>query len=150
MFQVWSDLLKPISTMMGCGHLLSFLEARLGAWFSKKKLKVKVPGWMKVYLRHNLVGSCQWVSIRCKHVARWQQIKARLFWLAENVVLPMKTQQAISGTSAATYKLMEPLLTIVSLTHHCKSRLCSALVNSASELLDQTSGTHGRKSSCQN
>ena len=45
--------------MMGCGHLLSFLEARLGAWFSKKKLKVKVPGWMKVYLRHNLVGSCQ-------------------------------------------------------------------------------------------
>ena len=75
-----------------------------------------------------------------------KNIEARLltiFWW-------IKMQQAISGTSAATYKLMEPLLTIVSLTHHCKSRLCSALVNSASELLDQTSGTHGRKSSCQN
>ena len=53
----------------------------------------------------------QWGSIRCKHVARWQhlsQIKARLFWLVENVFFPMKTQQAISGTSAATCQLMEP------------------------------------------
>ena len=46
--QGWSDLLDPIGTMMGFGHLLSFLEARLGAWVSKKKLKVKVPGWTKV------------------------------------------------------------------------------------------------------
>ena len=46
--QGWSDLLDPIATMMGCGHILSFLEARVGAWVSKKKLKVKVPGWMKV------------------------------------------------------------------------------------------------------
>ena len=46
--QGWSDLLDPIGTMMGFGHLISFLEARLGTWVSKKKLKVKVPGWMKV------------------------------------------------------------------------------------------------------
>ena len=41
----------------------------------------------------------------------WQhlsQIKARLFWIVENVFFLMKTQQALSGTSAATCKLMEP------------------------------------------
>ena len=50
-------------------------------------------------------------SIRCKHVIRWQPLsrkKARLFWIVENVFFLMKTQQAISGTSAATCKLMEP------------------------------------------
>ena len=53
----------------------------------------------------------KWGSIRCKHIAREQhlsQIKARLLWLDENVFSPIKTQQATSGTSAATYKLMEP------------------------------------------
>ena len=53
----------------------------------------------------------QWGSIRCKLVFRWQhlsQIKARLLWLVENVFFLMKTQQAISGTSAATCQLMEP------------------------------------------
>ena len=53
----------------------------------------------------------QWGSIRCKRVIRWQhlsQIKARLFWIVENVFFLMKTQQAISETSAATCKLMEP------------------------------------------
>ena len=50
-------------------------------------------------------------SIRCKHIVRWQhlsQIKAILLWLDENVFSPIKTQQATSRTSAATYKLMEP------------------------------------------
>ena len=50
-------------------------------------------------------------SIRCKQIVRWQhlsQIKARLLWLVENVFSPIKTQQATSGTSAATNKLMEP------------------------------------------
>ena len=45
-------------------------------------------------------------SIRCKHIVRWQhlsRIKARLLWLVENVFSPIKTQQATSGTSAATY-----------------------------------------------
>ena len=48
-------------------------------------------------------------SIRCKPIVRWQhlsRIKARLLWLAENVISPIKTQQATSGTSAATYKVM--------------------------------------------
>ena len=50
-------------------------------------------------------------SIICKQIIRWQhlfRIKARLLWLAENVISPIKTQQATSGTSAATYKVMEP------------------------------------------
>ena len=50
-----------------------------------------------------------WGSIRCKHVARWQHlslIKARLLWLVENVFSPIKMPS--SGTSAVTYKLMEP------------------------------------------
>ena len=50
-------------------------------------------------------------SIRCKHIVRWQhlsQIKARLLWLVKNVFSTIKTQQATSGTCAATYKLMEP------------------------------------------
>ena len=50
-------------------------------------------------------------SIRCKHVVRWQhlsRIKAKLLWLFENVLSPIKKQQATSRTSAATYKLMEP------------------------------------------
>ena len=50
-------------------------------------------------------------AIRCKQIIRWQhlsRIKARLLWLAENAISPIKTHQAASGTSAATYKLMEP------------------------------------------
>ena len=54
--------------------------------------------------------------IRCKHIVRWQhlsRIKARLLWLVENVFSPIKMQQATSGTSAATYELMEPHCTII-------------------------------------
>ena len=43
--------------------------------------------------------------------ARWQhwsQIKARLLWLVENAFSQIKTQQAASGTSVATYELMVP------------------------------------------
>ena len=50
-------------------------------------------------------------SIRCKHIVRWQylsQIKARLFGLVENIFFQLKMLQAKSGTSAATYDLMEP------------------------------------------
>ena len=50
-------------------------------------------------------------SIRCKQIVGWQhlcRIKARLLWLLEKVFPPIKTQQATSGTSAATYKVMEP------------------------------------------
>ena len=53
-----------------------------------------------------------WGSIRGKHIVRGQhlsQIKARLLWLVENVISQIKTQQAISRTSAATDKLMETL-----------------------------------------
>ena len=49
-------------------------------------------------------------SISCKHIVRWQhlsQIKAWSFWLVEIVFFHIKTQQTISGTSAATYKLTE-------------------------------------------
>ena len=52
-----------------------------------------------------------WGRIGCKYIARWQhlsQIKAGLLWLVENVFSTIKTQQATSGTNAATYKLMEP------------------------------------------
>ena len=52
-----------------------------------------------------------WGCIGCKYIARWQhlsQIKATLLWPVENVFSPIKTQQATSGTNAATYKLMEP------------------------------------------
>ena len=48
--------------------------------------------------------------ISCEHIVRWQhlsQIKDRLFWPVENVFSFTKTQQAKSGTSVATYKLME-------------------------------------------
>ena len=38
----------------------------------------------------------------------WAQVKARLFWLLENASSSIKMQQAKSGTSAATCKLMEP------------------------------------------
>ena len=50
-------------------------------------------------------------SITCKNIVRGQHlspIKARLLWLVENVFSPIKMQQATSGTSAATYELMEP------------------------------------------
>ena len=50
-------------------------------------------------------------SIRCKHVVRWQHlswINARLLWLVEDVISPIKMQQATSLSSAATYKLMKP------------------------------------------
>ena len=50
-------------------------------------------------------------SIRNKQIIWWQhlsRIKARLFWQDENVSSPIKMQQATSGTSAATYKMMEP------------------------------------------
>ena len=53
----------------------------------------------------------QWGSIKCKHIVRWQhlsQIKARLFWLVENVFFQMKTILAIAETSSENYKLMEP------------------------------------------
>ena len=43
--------------------------------------------------------------VRCQHLS---QIKARLLCLAENVISPIKTRQATSGTSAAAYKLMDP------------------------------------------
>ena len=46
-------------------------------------------------------GHCDRIS--CKHVVRrhhFSQIKARLFWLVENVFFPMKTQQVLSETSA--------------------------------------------------
>ena len=43
--------------------------------------------------------------VRGQHLS---QIKARLLWLAENVISPIKTQHATTGTSAATYKVLEP------------------------------------------
>ena len=72
-------------------------------------------------LRHVLVTALSFYnfqlgSIRCKHIVRWQclsQIKARLLWLVENAFSPTKTQQAISGTSAATYKLKESNLAMI-------------------------------------
>ena len=46
-------------------------------------------------------------SIRRKHNVRWQHIYERC--LARFIFfLLMKTEQALSGTSAATYKVMEP------------------------------------------
>ena len=51
-------------------------------------------------------------SVRCKHIIRWQhvsQIKARSFWLVENIFFSMETKQAVTGTSAATYVLIDPI-----------------------------------------
>ena len=53
----------------------------------------------------------EWGSIRCKHTVRWQhlsQIKARLFWLVENIFFQLKMLQAKTGTGTAPYDLMEP------------------------------------------
>ena len=71
---------------------------------------------MQFYKMRDLASStllcfCYLGSIKCKHIVRWQhlsRIKARLYWLVENDFFPIKTQQATSGTSAATYELMEP------------------------------------------
>ena len=49
-------------------------------------------------------------SIRCKHIVRWQhlsQMKARLLWLVKKNFFQLKTLQAKSRISAATYDLME-------------------------------------------
>ena len=72
------------------------------------------PSIAKINRILKLTGLRQLGSIRCKHIARWQdlsQIKARLLWLAENVLSQIKTQQPTSRTSAAAYELME---------RHCK------------------------------
>ena len=50
----------------------------------------------------------KWGYISYKYIVKRKdlsQIKAWSFWLVENLFFPLNTQQAISGTSAATYKL---------------------------------------------
>ena len=91
--------------------LRSIRSAR-GTW---QPTSAKLPGCIAAWLgwtgSWTWVNSREWGSIRCKHVVRGQhlsQIKARLLWLVENVLSPIKTQQPKSGTSAATYRLMEP------------------------------------------
>ena len=53
------------------------------------------------------------------------QEKASLLWLAENVVSPIKLQQATSGTSAATHKVMEPHWSNVQLNELQLQVVCS-------------------------
>ena len=89
--------------------------------FRSRRAFYSITLWTSVYNQEKMLmskkkearsgRSSQWGSIRCKHVVRGQhlsQIKARLLWLVENVLSPIKTQQPKSGTSAATYRLMEP------------------------------------------
>ena len=50
-------------------------------------------------------------SIRCKHNVRWQhlsQMKDGSFLVSFIFFLLIKTQHTLSGTSAATYKVMKP------------------------------------------
>ena len=50
-------------------------------------------------------------SIRSKYSVGWlhlSQMKVRLYEQVDIFAFQMKTQQVISGTSAATYKVMEP------------------------------------------
>ena len=75
------------------------------------------PRCSTIFEKFSLLGEArvpfQLGSVRCIHIVRWQhlsRIKARLFWLAKNVFSPIQMQQATSGTSAATYELMEPHL----------------------------------------
>ena len=65
----------------------------------------------KELMRVAFFGTGQGGSIRCKHIVRGQhisQIKAMLLGQVDSVFSHIKAQQATSGTSAATYKLMEP------------------------------------------
>ena len=58
-------------------------------------------------VRSMYVPGVQLGSIQCKQIVKWQhlsRIKARLLWLVEIFFSPIKTQQATTGTSAATYK----------------------------------------------
>ena len=117
---------------------INFEAARAGASCLFLSFEPKTRG-MLTREKPNSWG-IQWGSIRCKRVIRWQhlsQIKARLFWIVENVFFLMKTQQAISGTSAATCKLMESHWIPTQLSEASRLRTVGHSVNNVTSKVDE-------------
>ena len=118
-FKKWSSLSWMRMSINGfpCLYLVGFHLLRSANYLASQvkpmsRLNLDGPGRNYCTSIENIYEKLvEWGSIRCKHIVRWQhlsQIKARLFWLVENIFFQLKTLLAKSGTSAATYDLMEP------------------------------------------